>query len=303
MDWEKGRESGNVVEDEGGGGGGFGGGGGGGMQFGGFHIGLGGLVVIVVVSLLFGKNPLEILSLLSGGGDGTTVQQEAPARSDQPSTENDEPHRFVRSILGSTEDVWTEYFQASNRRYVDPKLVLFNGRVSTACGNASEAMGPFYCPGDQLVYLDLSFFHEMDTKFHATGDFARAYVIAHEVGHHVQNLLGVMQQVNSQRQRGAAMEGANGLSVRLELQADCFAGVWGNRSQAQLNWINEQDVAAALNAASSVGDDTLQKQARGYVVPDSFTHGSAAQRQQWFKAGFGSGDIKSCDTFSAQSTR
>ncbi|HEY2151465.1 MAG TPA: neutral zinc metallopeptidase [Vicinamibacterales bacterium] len=300
MDWEKGRESGNVVEDEGGGGGGFGGGGGGGMQFGGFHIGLGGLVVIVVVSLLFGKNPLEILSLLSGGGDGTTVQQEAPARSDRPSTENDEPHRFVRSILGSTEDVWTEYFQASNRRYVDPKLVLFNGRVSTACGNASEAMGPFYCPGDQLVYLDLSFFHEMDTKFHATGDFARAYVIAHEVGHHVQNLLGVMQQVNSQRQRGAAMEGANGLSVRLELQADCFAGVWGNRSQAQLNWINEQDVAAALNAASSVGDDTLQKQARGYVVPDSFTHGSAAQRQQWFKAGFASGDIKSCDTFSAR---
>jgi uncharacterized protein len=299
MDWEKGRESGNVVEDEGGGGG-FGGGGGG-MQFGGFHIGLGGLVIIVIVSLLFGKNPLEILSLLSGGGDGTTVQQEAPARTDRPSTENDEPHRFVRSILGSTEDVWTEYFQASNRRYVDPKLVLFNGRVSTACGNASEAMGPFYCPGDQLVYLDLSFFHEMDTKFHATGDFARAYVIAHEVGHHVQNLLGVMQQVNSQRQRGAAMEGANGLSVRLELQADCFAGVWGNRSQAQLNWINEQDVAAALNAASSVGDDTLQKQTRGYVVPDSFTHGSAAQRQQWFKAGFASGDIKSCDTFSAQS--
>ncbi len=299
MDWEKGRESGNVVEDEGGGGG-FGGGGGG-MQFGGFHIGIGGLIVIVVVSLLFGKNPLDILSLLSGGGDGTTVQQEAPARSDRPSTENDEPHRFVRSILGSTEDVWTEYFQAGNRRYEDPKLVLFNGRVSTACGNASEAMGPFYCPGDRLVYLDLSFFHEMDTKFHATGDFARAYVIAHEVGHHVQNLLGVMQQVNSQRQRGAAMEGANGLSVRLELQADCFAGVWGNRSQAQLNWINEQDIAAALNAASSVGDDTLQKQARGYVVPDSFTHGSAAQRQQWFKAGFASGDIKSCDTFSDQS--
>ncbi len=299
MDWEKGRESGNVVEDEGGGGGGFGGGGGG-MQFGGFHIGLGGLIVIVVVSLLFGKNPIEILSLLSGGGDGTTVQQEAPARSDRPSTESDEPHRFVRSILGSTEDVWTAYFQAGNRRYVEPKLVLFNGRVSTACGNASEAMGPFYCPGDQLVYLDLSFFHEMDTKFHASGDFARAYVIAHEVGHHVQNLLGVMQQVNSQRQRGAAMEGANGLSVRLELQADCFAGVWGNRSQAQLNWINEQDVAAALNAASSVGDDTLQKQARGYVVPDSFTHGSAAQRQQWFKAGFASGDIKSCDTFSTQ---
>jgi uncharacterized protein len=299
MDWEKGRESGNVVEDQGGGGGGFGGGGG--MQFGGFHIGLGGLVIIVIVSLLFGRNPLEILSLLSGGGDGATVQQEAPARADRPSTENDEQHRFVRTMLGSTEDVWTAYFQASNRQYVEPKLVLFNGRVSTACGAASEAMGPFYCPGDQLVYLDLSFFHEMDTRFHASGDFARAYVIAHEVGHHVQNLLGVMQRVDSQRRRGAAMEGPQGLSVRLELQADCYAGVWGNRSQAQLDWINQKDVDAALNAASSVGDDTLQKQARGYAVPDSFTHGSAAQRQRWFKAGFASGDVKSCDTFAADS--
>ncbi len=162
-------------------------------------------------------------------------------------------------------------------------------------------MGPFYCPGDQLVYLDLTFFREMETRFHAAGDFARAYVIAHEVGHHVQNLLGVMRRVDAERQRGASMEGAGGLSVRLELQADCFAGVWGNRSQAQLNWINQSDVDAALNAASSVGDDTLQKQARGYVVPDSFTHGSAAQRQRWFKAGFSSGDIKSCDTFAAGS--
>ncbi len=294
MDWEKGRESDNVV-DAGEGGGGFGGGGG--MQFGGFHIGLGGILVIVVVSLLFGKNPLVILSWLSGGGSDVSMVQPAPERSDRPSTENDELHRFVRSVLGSTEDVWTAYFQESNRRYVAPKLVLFNGRVRTACGAASEAMGPFYCPGDRLVYLDLTFFQEMDTRFHAAGDFARAYVIAHEVGHHVQNLLGIMSQVETQRQRGTPMEGARGLSVRLELQADCFAGVWGNRSQAQLDWINQNDVNAALNAASAVGDDTLQKQERGYVVPDSFTHGSAAQRQRWFNAGFKSGQITSCDTF------
>ena len=201
MDWEKGRESDNVVEDSGGGGGGFGGGGG--MQFGGFHIGLGGILVIVVVSLLFGKNPLQILSLLSGGDSGAPIVQQAPTGSEgRPSTESDEPHRFVRTILGSTEDVWTEYFQARNQRYARPTLKLFNGRVSTACGAASEAMGPFYCPGDQLVYLDLSFFHEMETRFHAAGDFARAYVIAHEVGHHVQNLLGIMQQVSAQQQRG-----------------------------------------------------------------------------------------------------
>jgi hypothetical protein len=293
MDWEKGRESDNVV-DAGEGGGGFGGGGG--MQFGGFHIGLGGILVIVVVSLLFGKNPLTVLSWLSGGSD-VSMSQPAPERSDRPSTENDEQHRFVRSVLGSTEDVWTAYFQQSNRQYVAPKLVLFNGRVRTACGAASEAMGPFYCPGDRLVYLDLTFFQEMDTRFHAAGDFARAYVIAHEVGHHVQDLLGIMNQVDERRQRGAPMEGTNGLSVRLELQADCFAGMWGNRSQAQLDWINQSDVNAALNAASAVGDDTLQKQERGYVVPDSFTHGSAAQRQRWFNAGFKSGQINSCDTF------
>ena len=299
MDWEKGRESDNVVDDDGSGGGRWSGGG---MQFGGFHIGVGGLILIVIVSLLLGRNPLEILSLLTGGDSGAPTVQQVPLQGgEKPSTETDEEHRFVRTILGSTEDVWSEYFEANNRRYVRPKLDLFNGRVGTACGAASEAMGPFYCPGDQRVYLDLSFFGEMETRFHAAGDFARAYVIAHEVGHHVQNLLGVMNQVDAERRRGAPMEGVNGLSVRLELQADCFAGVWGNRSQAQLDWINQGDVDAALNAASAVGDDTLQKQARGYVVLDSFTHGSAAQRQRWFKTGFASGDIKGCDTFRATS--
>ena len=213
MDWGKGRESENVVENGDGGGGGFGGGGG--LRFGGFHIGLGGILVIVVVSLLLGKNPLEILSLLSGGDSASIVQEVPPGSQGTPSTESDEPHRFVRTILGSTEDVWTEYFQARNQRYARPTLKLFNGRVRTACGTASEAMGPFYCPGDQLVYLDLSFFHEMESRFHAAGDFARAYVIAHEVGHHVQNLLGIMRQVSAQQQRGVSMEGANGLSVRL----------------------------------------------------------------------------------------
>ena len=301
MDWQKGRESDNVIEDDGSGGGGMGRGGG--MQFGGFHIGIGGIILIVIVSLIFGKNPLEILSLLSGGADnGVQTTQQAPSQATgNASTETDEPHRFVRTILGSTEDVWGAYFKAGNQQYVQPKLKLFNGRVNTACGAASEAMGPFYCPGDQLVYLDLSFFHEMDTRFHAQGDFARAYVIAHEVGHHVQNLLGIMNQVESQRRGGAPMEGATGLSVRQELQADCFAGVWANKSQAQLNWINQGDVDAALNAASAVGDDVLQKQSRGYAVPDSFTHGTSAQRQRWFKAGMASGNINSCDTFAAQS--
>jgi predicted metalloprotease len=300
MDWQKGRRSDNVVEDDGSGGGG---GGGGGMQFGGFHIGIGGIILIVVVSLLFGKNPLDILSMLSGGGamDGGTTQT-APPQARTPLTNTNDPQKdFVRAVLGTTEDVWGAYFQASNQRYVQPKLVLFNNSVRTACGAASEAMGPFYCPGDQQVYLDLGFFHEMDTRFHAQGDFARAYVIAHEVGHHVQNLLGIMTKMEQTRRQGQPMDGANGLSVRLELQADCFAGVWANRSQAQLNWINQNDIDAALNAASAVGDDTLQKQARGYAVPDSFTHGSSAQRQRWFKAGFASGNISSCDTFGAQS--
>jgi len=222
------------------------------------------------------------------------VQQSTPAPTRATSDSADPQVKFVRSILGSTEDVWGSTFQAGGKQYEQPKLVLFNGAVQSACGRASESMGPFYCPNDHRVYLDLDFFHDMDTRFHAQGDFARAYVIAHEVGHHVQNLLGIMQRVG-----GRPSEGATGTSVRLELQADCFAGVWGNRSQAQLNWLQAGDVDAALNAASSVGDDALQKQSRGYAVPDSFTHGTSAQRSRWFKTGFASGDINSCDTFGA----
>jgi predicted metalloprotease len=292
MDWQKGRESDNVVEDDGSGGGG----GGGGMRFGGFHLGFGGIIIVILIGLIFpGIRPI-LFGLFLGGGNGVdTVEQSTPAPTHQV-TSNDPQVHFVRSILGSTEDVWGSYFQAGGQQYEQPKLVLFHGRTRSGCGAAEEAMGPFYCPVDHHVYLDLDFFHEMDTRFHAQGDFARAYVVAHEVGHHVQNLLGIMQKVG-----GRPSEGASGTSVRLELQADCFAGVWGNKSQAQLDWLKPGDVDAALNAASAVGDDTLQKQARGYAVPDSFTHGTSAQRSRWFKAGFNSGDLKSCDTFGAGS--
>jgi predicted metalloprotease len=238
---------------------------------------------------------------LNGGSTDSQVSTPAQTRPLTPSDRNDPQHQFVSTILASTEDVWGQYFQAGGKQYEQPKLLLFHGQTRSGCGAASESMGPFYCPTDHRVYLDLDFFQEMDTRFHASGDFARAYVIAHEVGHHVQNLLGIIPQVEQQRRQGQPMEGAEGLSVREELQADCFAGVWGNKSQAQLNWLQPGDVDAALNAAAQVGDDTLQKSARGYAVPDSFTHGTSAQRARWFKAGFASGDIKSCDTFSARS--
>ena len=289
MLWDRSRRSDNVVEDTGGGGRGFG--------IGGMHLGAGGILLVVVVSLLFGKNPLEILGLLANGGGGPTSSEETQRA---PSA-NDPQVDFVRAITGSTEDTWAQIFQSQRAQYVPPHVVLFHGGVQSACGSASAAMGPFYCNGDQQVYLDLDFFHEMDTRFHATGDFARAYVIAHEVGHHVQNLLGVFDAVGEQRQRGARMEGATGLSVRMELQADCFAGVWANNAQSRLKWLAPGDIEAAMNAASSVGDDRLQQQARGRVQPESFTHGSSQQRVRWFKAGFESGDVQRCDTFKAQS--
>ena len=289
MLWQKGRSSDNVVEDDSGGGGG-------GPGFGGGRgLGLGGIIIVVIVGLLFGKNPGDILQLLGNmagdGGDQPVQQQQvSPAA-------NDEQTLFVRKILGSTEDVWGQMFQASGKQYPAPRLVLFHGGVQSACGAASAAMGPFYCPGDRQVYLDLDFFQEMQQRFHAAGDFARAYVIAHEVGHHVQNLLGIMDQVEQSAQRGTPMQGADGLSVRQELQADCFAGVWANHAQQQLNWLEAGDIEAALNAANQIGDDNLQRQSRGVVVPDSFTHGTSAERVRWFKSGFGSGDLKSCDTF------
>lgn len=288
MRWDRSRRSDNVGQDTGGGGGGM-------RRFGGGGLGLGGIILVVVVGLLFGKNPGEILQLLgdmAGGGDTTTSSspQTAPAADNQQTD-------FVRAILGSTEDTWGEIFKAGGQQYPAPHLVLFNGGVNSACGAASSAMGPFYCPGDRQVYLDLDFFREMETKFHAAGDFARAYVIAHEVGHHVQNITGVMDQVRQLAQRGQPMEGATGLSVRQELQADCYAGIWANHAQQRLNWLDEGDIESALNAATQIGDDALQKRSQGYVVPDSFTHGSSAQRVRWFRSGFQGGAMQSCDTF------
>jgi predicted metalloprotease len=283
MDWQKGERSQNVEIDSGrGGGGGFGFGGGRGM-------GLGGLIVLAILGWVFFKDPTALLD--QGGQVGTSAPASAPAQVDPQQRD------FVSAILGSTEKTWGDIFQANGQQYVDPKLELFSGGVRTACGAASTAVGPFYCPGDQKVYLDLSFFQELQDRFGASGDFARAYVIAHEVGHHVQNQLGVFDRVQQAREQGAPMEGANGLSVRQELQADCFAGVWANRSEQRLHWLQPGDVEEALNAASKIGDDTLQRETQGTVVPDSFTHGTSAQRVKWFKAGLESGQVSSCDTF------
>lgn len=285
MLWQKGRRSDNVVSSSGGGARRLGGAGG---------MGLGGIVIVCLISWALGKNPLEVLSLLmqDGGGPAQTQTESAP-----PSTQTTE---FVRAILGSTEDVWNRVYAQAGGQYKQPRLVLFQGGVNSACGMANSAVGPFYCPGDQQVYLDTSFFDELSNRFQAAGDFARAYVIAHEVGHHVQNLMGVMRKSEQLQRQGVPMEGATGLSVRQELQADCFAGVWANQAQAQLQWLEKGDVESALAAATAIGDDKLQKQSRGYVVPDSFTHGSSAQRVRWFRLGLERGDINVCDTFGTQ---
>jgi len=285
MKWQMGRQSSNVEDRRSsGGGGGFGLGG----------MGIGGILIIVVISLLFGKNPLQVLGQVADQG---APAQTAPGPGPQA---NDEAFKFTSTILGSTEDVWTKVFQQSGQQYPAPTLVLFSGMVGSACGRASSAMGPFYCPGDQKVYLDTSFFNDMRTKLGGGGDFAEAYVIAHEVGHHVQTLTGVSAKVDQLRSRGARMEGDNGLSVRMELQADCYAGVWANLAQQQYQWLETGDAEEALNTATAIGDDRLQQQGQGMVVPDSFTHGTSEQRVRWFKAGFQSGNPGSCDTFGAR---
>jgi predicted metalloprotease len=289
MDWQKGESSDNVEVDSGGGGGG-------GPRFGGGRgMGLGGLIVLALIGWIFFKNPLALLD--QGGGQSSSY---APTQAGTPAQVDPQQKEFVSRILGSTEKTWGDIFAASGKNYVDPKLDLFTGGVNTACGAASTAVGPFYCPGDQKVYLDVAFFQELQDRFHASGDFARAYVIAHEVGHHVQKLIGIFDKVDEARRRGAPMDGADGLSVRQELQADCFAGVWANHSQQRLQWLQPGDIESALNAASQIGDDNLQKQAQGRVVPDSFTHGTSAQRVKWFKSGFDSGDMGQCNTFAGE---
>ena len=260
---------------------------------GGVKLGLGGIAAVVVVSLLFGQNPLEILGLVA------EVQQGAPQPGESAPPVGDEASDFVSAILGETEDVWSAIFESSNSRYQQPTLVLFSGAVQSACGGATAAVGPFYCPSDQKVYIDLEFFAQMQRRLGGGGDFAEAYVIAHEVGHHVQALTGVIARVNEARGRGETIEGDGGLLVRQELQADCYAGLWGYHAQRRHAWLESGDLEEALNTATAIGDDTLQRQSRGTVVPDSFSHGTAAQRVRWFRAGFESGDPDRCDTFAA----
>lgn len=294
MKWEDMRPSDNVEERSGGGPIGFGGSG--------IRLGGGAIIVIVVLSLLLGKNPLEMLALLGGDG-GPTVQTQSlpPNQMSAPGAPADPQREFVKRVLGDTEDVWGAIFQQLGTRYEPPKLALYHGQVGSACGLGQAAMGPFYCPGDQVVYLDTSFFQELSQRFGAPGDFARAYVIAHEIGHHVQNQLGLMDEV--QRKTANASERVrNEVSVRQELQADCLAGVWGN-SAAKRGLIDAKDVEAGIAAAMAVGDDRIQQQSRGYVVPEAFTHGSSQQRAQWFKIGLTSGDIRQCNTFAARDMR
>jgi len=290
MRWEGDRQSDNVEDRRGDGGGGAGGG----FGFGGRSIGIGTLVVALVGGYFLGISPTTILSLLSGGGV-------PPQQVSQPRTEpaNDRETQFVRTTLAYTEDAWSQLFTEQGAQYTPARLVLFEGRTDTACGTGQSATGPFYCPADSKVYIDLGFFRTMQERFGVEGEFAQAYVIAHEVGHHVQNLLGVSNKVHAAQQRASETQG-NALSVRLELQADCFAGVWAKRTDQRAKILEQGDIATALNAASAIGDDALQKQSRGVVVPDSFTHGSSAQRVRWFQRGLDSGEVAACNTFDAK---
>jgi predicted metalloprotease len=255
-------------------------------------------VVALIAGWLFGINPLTVLSLLSGGGPVAT--QTEPAGPAQAPPAGDAQARFVSQVLRSTEDVWTGIFAQAGKTYEKPRLRLFSHSYPTACGTGESAMGPFYCPADRIVYLDMSFFDVMRSRLGAPGQFAQAYVIGHEVAHHVQNLLGISGKVDAMRARGSQAQ-ANAMSVRLELQADCFAGVWAARSQHEQGWrLEPGDIESALNAASQIGDDTLQRRSQGQVVPESFTHGTSAQRVAWFKRGAQSGDMNQCNTFDAQ---
>ena len=250
-----------------------------------------GAIVIVLVALFFGVDPSALLQQVDPGPSSTETA------SGPSGAAPDEMSQFLAAVLGSTEDTWGAVFQEAGSRYAPPKLVRFSGATRSACGSASAAMGPFYCPADRMVYIDTDFFDELSRRFGAPGQFAEAYVVAHEVGHHVQNLLGIMDKVGQLRGRGGD---SNALSVRVELQADCFAGVWSKRGDQQGHFLEPGDIESAMRAAAAVGDDALQKQSQGYVVPDSFTHGSSDQRVRWFRRGYDSGNPTTCDTFSAQ---
>ena len=288
MRWQGNRESDNVEDarDVGGGGG---------FRLGGGSLGLGSVAVAVLAGWIFGINPLTILGLMSGGGSAPQTQ-EAPAH--KPPAD-DEMARFVSVVLADTEDVWRAKFKQAGQTYREPKLRLFRGQTTTACGQGQAAMGPFYCPADEKVYIDLRFYETLKSRLGAPGDFAQAYVIAHEVGHHVQKLQGITDRIESMRGRASAAQ-ANAMSVRVELQADCFAGVWAHDAQAARQVLEQGDVEEALNAASQIGDDTLQRKTQGTVVPESFTHGTSAQRVAWFKRGLQTGSVNQCDTFEAR---
>jgi uncharacterized protein len=261
----------------------------GGSGIGGKGIGVG-TIVLALVAMYFGVDPAVVLNV------GQGLQQTETAES-QSIPKDDPMAVFVAKVLGSTEETWGNVFQQSGHQYPAPKLVLFTGQTSTACGAGQAAMGPFYCPSDRKVYIDLSFYQEMKNRFNAPGDFAQAYVIAHEVGHHIQNLMGTSEQVQRARQSARSEAEANEYSVRLELQADCFAGVWANHADGENRILEAGDVEEAMTAAAAIGDDALQKQAQGYAVPDSFTHGTSQQRMRWFNQGLSTGDVNQCNTF------
>ncbi len=293
MKWEDQRQSENV-EDRRSGGGGMPGG----IRMGGGGIGIGTIIIAFLAAWIFGINPATIIGALGGmGGGGPAVtSQQSPAP--KPAA-NDKAAAFVQTVLASTEDVWRAQMKGAGVQYRDPKLVLFRGYIQSACGTGQSAMGPFYCPGDSKIYIDLNFFETMRTKLGSPGDFAYAYVVAHEVAHHVQNQLGITGKVDAMRGRVSEAQ-MNQMSVRVELQADCLAGVWAHHSQQAKGWLEQGDIEEAMNAASQIGDDNMQRRGSGMVVPESFTHGSSQQRVSWFKRGVQSGSVQQCNTFDAQ---
>jgi predicted metalloprotease len=286
MRWDDLRESTNIEDARA-----TSGGGGPGLRF-----GVGGTLLALAASYFFGVDPRLIMGLMSA----VPSSQQSAGAAARSGTPQDEQGRFIAAVLGETEDAWGAIFQAQGLTYTPPTLVLYRDELPSACGSANAAVGPFYCPSDRKVYLDLGFFQQLADEFQAPGQFAEAYVLAHEVGHHVQNLLGISAKVRAAQERASEAQ-ANQLSVRLELQADCFAGVWAKNADAAKHFLEQGDIDSALRAASAVGDDTLQKRAQGYVVPESFTHGSSAERMSWFKRGFAGGAISNCDTFAADS--
>ncbi|MES2500005.1 MAG: neutral zinc metallopeptidase [Pseudomonadota bacterium] len=260
-----------------------------GSSIGGKSIGIG-TIALALVAMYFGVDPSVVLNM------GQGLNQQAPAEA-QPIPQDDPMAVFVAKVLGSTEDTWGKIFADAGQQYPAPKLVLFSGQTPTACGTGQSAMGPFYCPGDSKVYIDLQFYQDLKTRFNAPGDFAQAYVIAHEVGHHIQHVVGTSDKVQQARQNARDEAEANQLSVRLELQADCYAGIWAHHADGENRILEAGDVEEAMTATAAIGDDALQKQAQGYAVPDSFTHGTSEQRKHWFNQGLTLGDVNKCDTF------